>query len=50
MVTLPEFGCVAALFVYSVLNGCASPGVYAIPQIVAGPTAAGRWVGDAPGA
>ena len=25
--------------------GIQSPGVYAIPQIIAGPTAAGRWVG-----
>jgi MFS family permease len=45
MVALPELGCVLALFVYSIVNGVASPGVYAIPQIVAGPRAAGRWVG-----
>jgi len=25
--------------------GLSSPGVFAIPQILAGPTAAGRWVG-----
>jgi nitrate/nitrite transporter NarK len=45
MLSLPEAGCVAALFVYSAINGCASPGIYAIPQILAGPQAAGRWVG-----
>jgi MFS family permease len=45
MVTLPELGCVLALFLYSIMNGCASPGVYAIPQIVAGPRASGSWVG-----
>ncbi len=35
----------AALFVYQVLCGAQSPGVYAIPQILAGPGATGRWVG-----
>jgi MFS family permease len=36
---------ITALFVYQVLIGMASPGTFAIPQILAGPTAAGRWVG-----
>lgn len=35
----------AALFVYQILCGAQSPGVYAIPQILAGPRATGRWVG-----
>ncbi|HUY84286.1 MAG TPA: MFS transporter [Steroidobacteraceae bacterium] len=33
------------IFVYQGLTGAASPGVFAIPQILAGPRAAGRWVG-----
>ena len=36
---------VVCLFVYEILLGFASPGVFAIPQIMAGPTATGRWVG-----
>jgi MFS family permease len=35
----------AALFAYQVLCGGSSPGLYAIPQILAGARAAGRWVG-----
>jgi MFS family permease len=42
---LPTTGSIAALFVYEVLAGLASPGLFAIPQIFAGPQAAGRWVG-----
>jgi MFS family permease len=34
-----------AMFGYQVLCGAQSPGVYAIPQILAGPRATGRWVG-----
>jgi MFS family permease len=34
-----------ALFLYQVLCGAQSAGIYAIPQILAGPRAAGRWVG-----
>lgn len=34
-----------ALFTYQALCGIQSPGVYAIPQILAGPRATGRWVG-----
>jgi MFS family permease len=35
----------ACLFVYQILTGVASPGIFAIPQILAGPHAAARWVG-----
>jgi len=35
-------GCI---FIYQVLSGVSSPGVFAISQILAGPAAAGRWVG-----
>ena len=33
------------MFAYQVLCGVQSPGCYAIPQILAGPRATGRWVG-----
>ena len=33
------------IFAYQILTGAASAGVYAIPQILAGPSASGRWVG-----
>jgi len=45
MTVLPSGGAIAALFVYEIMAGLASPGLYAIPQIIAGPSAAGRWVG-----
>jgi MFS family permease len=45
MVLLPLQGSVACLFAYQVVVGLSSPGVFAIPQIMAGPSAAGRWVG-----
>jgi MFS family permease len=35
----------ASIFVYQALCGLQSPGVFAIAQILAGPAAAGRWVG-----
>jgi MFS family permease len=35
----------AAIFVYQVLTGAAAAGVFAIPQVLAGPTASARWVG-----
>src|SRR2546429_6932236 len=35
----------AGIFVYQVLSGMSSPGVFAMSQILAGPSAAGRWVG-----
>ena len=36
---------IAGIFAYQVLSGAASAGVFAIPQILAGPTATARWVG-----
>jgi MFS family permease len=45
MALLPVAGSIACLFAYEIVLGLASPGVFAIPQIMAGPTAAGRWVG-----
>lgn len=45
MVLLPTTASIAALFVYEVLAGLSSPAIFAIPQIIAGPQAAGRWVG-----
>ena len=45
MVTLPTAASIAALFVYEVLAGLSSPAIFAIPQIIAGPDPAGRWVG-----
>jgi MFS family permease len=34
-----------AMFAYQVLCGVQAPGVYGVPQILAGPRACGRWVG-----
>ncbi|MGE4064923.1 MAG: MFS transporter [Rhodospirillaceae bacterium] len=45
MAYLDLFGLTIALFVFNVLLGIASPGYYAVAQIIAGPEAAGRWVG-----
>ena len=45
MALLPVGGSIACLFAYEVVCGLSSPGVYAIPQILAGPAASGRWVG-----
>jgi MFS family permease len=45
MVLLPATGLIAALFVYEIMAGVASPGLFAIPQIMAGPRASARWVG-----
>jgi nitrate/nitrite transporter NarK len=45
MVMLPVAGSIAVLFIFQIITGLASPGVFAIPQIIAGPKAAGRWVG-----
>jgi MFS family permease len=45
MVLLPAGASIAALFVYEILAGLCSPAIFAIPQIIAGPKAAGRWVG-----
>lgn len=45
MLVLPPMGSILALLVFEIISGIASPGLFAIPQIFAGPTAAGRWVG-----
>jgi MFS family permease len=45
MLLLPERGCIAALYIFCVVAGFSYPGIFAIPQIVAGPKATGRWVG-----
>ena len=45
MVLLPLEGCVACLFGYQVVCGLASPASFGVSQILAGPTATGRWVG-----
>lgn len=45
IVTLPVAGSIACLYFYQVIIGIGSPGTYAIPQILAGPTATARWVG-----
>jgi MFS family permease len=36
---------IGAMFFYQVLTGASAPGVFAMSQILAGPRAAGRWVG-----
>jgi MFS family permease len=45
MVVLPAAGSIAALFVFEIISGCSYPGLFAIPQILAGPAASARWVG-----
>ena len=45
MVMLPEQGSVLSLFLYTIISGCSSAGIFAIAQILAGPNATGRWVG-----
>lgn len=45
MIMLPPVGSIAALFVFEVVSGCSYPGLFAIPQILAGPRASARWVG-----
>jgi MFS family permease len=45
MVTLPAAGSIAALFVFEIVSGCSYPGLFAIPQILAGARASARWVG-----
>jgi len=45
MVMLPAVGSIAALFIFEIVSGCSYPGLFAIPQILAGPTASARWVG-----
>jgi sugar phosphate permease len=36
---------IACIFIYQGLCGAQSPGAFAVPQILAGPSATGRWVG-----
>ncbi len=45
MVMLPIEGCIASLWIFQVVVGLASPAYYAIPQIMAGAQATGRWAG-----
>ncbi len=45
MVMLPAAGSIAALFVFEIVSGASYPGLFAIPQILAGPRASARWVG-----
>ena len=45
IVTLPVEGAIACLYFYQFIIGIGSPGTYAIPQLLAGPAAAARWVG-----
>lgn len=45
MTVLPVTGSIACLCLFEFGVGISSPGVYAIPQIIAGPAATGRWVG-----
>ena len=45
MVALPQTGSLIALFTFELISGCSYPGLFAIPQIIAGPAATGRWVG-----
>lgn len=45
MVMLPAAGSIAALFVFEIVSGCSYPGLFAISQILAGPSASARWVG-----
>ena len=42
---LPISGCIACLCLFMVLSGCTSVGYFAIPQLLAGPRAAARFVG-----
>lgn len=45
VVLLPESGSLVSLFVFQLIAGASYPGIYAIPQIMAGSHATGRWVG-----
>jgi MFS family permease len=45
IVLLPAGASIACLYAYQLTMGFASPGTFAIAQILAGPKAAGRWVG-----
>jgi nitrate/nitrite transporter NarK len=41
----PRPAALASIFIYQAVCGIQSPGVFAVSQIIAGPAAAGRWVG-----
>jgi len=45
MVDLRQTGSLIALFAFELISGFSYPGLFAIPQIIAGPAATGRWVG-----
>jgi nitrate/nitrite transporter NarK len=45
MALLPVVPSIACLFGYMAVMAFAAPATFAIPQILAGPTATGRWVG-----
>ncbi len=45
MPTASLTSCLVLLFVYEIFLGFSSPGYFSIPQVIAGPTAAARWVG-----
>jgi MFS family permease len=45
MVLLPVTGSIISLFLLQLIAGFSYPGVFAIPQILAGPQASGSWVG-----
>ena len=45
MVLLPVAGSIVALFIFQIIAGFSYPGIFAIPQIIAGPKASGSWVG-----
>lgn len=45
MPAMPINWCIALLFVYEIALGLSCPAYFIIPQIMAGPSAAARWVG-----
>lgn len=45
MPTMPINWCIALLFIYEIALGLSCPAYFIIPQIMAGPSAAARWVG-----
>jgi len=45
MVVLPPSEAIVALLMFEVIAGCSYPGLFAIAQTLAGPSATGRWVG-----
>ena len=45
MVVLPTTASIGSLCLYEALAGLSSPAIFAVPQILAGPDGAARWVG-----